>query len=250
MAEESPPMDVTNRFVLDFANRFVSDRPGAEILDFGCGAGTLVAAGRTAGLNMLGADVYYGGSQTRAEAERSGLLGSVIREIHEGRTPFEDSSFDLITNNQVLEHVEDLDAVLAEMYRILKSDGVVLSIFPSATCFGKDTSAFRFPIGFPKAADFGSTTCGRCGHSVSAPGRNRRRRAANGPPTNSNGWTATRTTGLGARLAKPSRGASVSRPSSRTTYSIACWTVPAGNPWHRWWRFRERPLSPPRSSAS
>ena len=31
-------MDVTNRFVLDFA------RPFAAILDFGCGAGRLVAA--------------------------------------------------------------------------------------------------------------------------------------------------------------------------------------------------------------
>ena len=150
MAGEFPPMDVTNRFVLDFAKRFVSDHPGARILDFGCGAGSVVRAGRAAGLDMLGADVYYGGSETRSEAERSGLLGSVIQEIHEGRTPFGDSSFDLITNNQVLEHVEDLDAVLAEIDRILKPDGVVLSIFPSRDVFREGHIGIPFSHWFPK----------------------------------------------------------------------------------------------------
>ena len=61
-------MDVTNRFVLDFARRFATSRPGARILDFGCGAGALVAAGRAARLEMFGADVFFHGSPGTREA--------------------------------------------------------------------------------------------------------------------------------------------------------------------------------------
>ncbi len=128
-------MDVTNRFVLDFAVRYARQQCSARVLDFGCGAGRLVQAGRSAGLEMSGADVYYGGSRTRIEAEQSGLLGSAIREIREGRLEFANGTFDLVVNNQVMEHVEDLDAVLGEIHRVLRPGGTVLSIFPSRDVF-------------------------------------------------------------------------------------------------------------------
>jgi SAM-dependent methyltransferase len=124
-------MDVTNRFVLDFALRHARASGGARVLDYGCGAGALVEAGRAAGLEFEGADVYYGGSKTRAEAERRGLLGSAIREIREGRLEYAGSTFDLVVNNQVMEHVEDLDAVLGELHRVLKPGGLLLSVFPA-----------------------------------------------------------------------------------------------------------------------
>ncbi|HSW50728.1 MAG TPA: class I SAM-dependent methyltransferase [Bryobacteraceae bacterium] len=128
-------MDVTNRFVLDFARQVASARPAAAILDFGCGAGELVSAGRANGLDLVGADVFYGGSQARADAERSGMLGTVICEIVDGQLPFEDRRFDLVTSNQVLEHVDDLDAVLREIHRVLKPGGTLLSLFPSRDVF-------------------------------------------------------------------------------------------------------------------
>lgn len=131
----TPDLDVTNRFVLDFALRAAAERPGARALDFGCGAGRLVEAARAAGLDMAGAEVYYGGSQTRREAEETGLLGAVIHEIRDGRTGFPDASFDVVVNNQVLEHVEDLDATLAEICRVMKPGGVLLSVFPSRDVF-------------------------------------------------------------------------------------------------------------------
>ncbi|HWR54475.1 MAG TPA: methyltransferase domain-containing protein [Bryobacteraceae bacterium] len=119
-------MDVTNRFVLDFALRH-----GGRVLDYGCGAGALVEAGRKAGLDIVGADVFYGGSSARADAERAGLLNTSIFEIAKGRLPFPDSHFDVIVNNQVMEHVENLDATLAEIHRVLRPGGTVLSVFPS-----------------------------------------------------------------------------------------------------------------------
>jgi SAM-dependent methyltransferase len=145
-------VDVTNRFVLDFARRHASGLPAAKILDYGCGAGELVAAGRAAGLDMLGADIFYGGSGARLEAERSGLLGAFILEIHEGRLPFDDEFFDLVTNNQVLEHVADLDAVLREIHRVLKPGGTVLSIFPSRDVFREGHIGIPFAHWFPRSS--------------------------------------------------------------------------------------------------
>lgn len=124
-------MDVTNRYVLAFAEDYARAHSGARILDFGCGAGKLVAAGREAGLDMWGADVYYSGSNTRAEAAAAGMLGSVIREIRDGALDWPAESFDLVVNNQVLEHVDDLAGTLAEIHRVLKPGGSMLSVFPS-----------------------------------------------------------------------------------------------------------------------
>jgi SAM-dependent methyltransferase len=145
-------MDVTNRFVLEFAERYTRAHGGARILDYGCGAGGLVAAGRAAGLEMFGADVYYGGSKTRQEAEQAGLLGAVVREIRDGRLEFADSRFDLISNNQVMEHVEDLDGVLREIHRVLKPGGTVLSIFPSRDVFREGHIGIPFSHWFRKGS--------------------------------------------------------------------------------------------------
>jgi SAM-dependent methyltransferase len=146
----NPPLNVTNRFVLHFAANFARQRPGARILDFGCGAGRVVAAGREAGLDMLGADVFYGGSTTRSDAEAAGLLGTAVYEIHAGRLPFAGATFDLVTNNQVMEHVEDLDGALREIHRVLKRDGCLLSIFPSIDVWREGHIGIPFSHWFAK----------------------------------------------------------------------------------------------------
>jgi SAM-dependent methyltransferase len=145
-------MDVTNRFVLDFARQFAREHAPARILDYGCGAGQLVAAGRAAGLDMAGADVFYGGSKAREEAEGSGLFGTAIHEIRDGRIGFADSWFDLVVNNQVLEHVENLEQALSEIHRVLKPGGAVLSIFPSRDVFREGHIGIPFSHWFPRGS--------------------------------------------------------------------------------------------------
>jgi SAM-dependent methyltransferase len=137
-------MDVTSRFVLEFARKY------PRVLDFGCGNGALVAAGRAAGIDMWGADVFYGGSKAREEAQAAGLLGEAVREIRDGRIGFPDAHFDLVVNNQVIEHVEDLDAALAEIHRVLKPGGRVLSLFPSRDVFREGHIGIPFSHWFGK----------------------------------------------------------------------------------------------------
>ncbi len=142
-------MDVTNRFVLDFAIRYAREHAGARILDFGCGAGALVAAGLAAGLNISGVDVYYGGAKTRPEPGNTS-----IREIVSGRIPFPDAAFGLVVNNQVMEHVEDLDAVLKEIHRVLEPGGTLLSIFPSRDVFREGHIGIPFSHWFARGSKF------------------------------------------------------------------------------------------------
>ncbi|MCE5306580.1 MAG: class I SAM-dependent methyltransferase [Acidobacteriales bacterium] len=141
-------MDVTNRFVLDFARRF----PGAAMLDFGCGAGELLSAARAIGLDMRGCDVYYAGSNTREEAAARGLLGTYVMESAEGTIPFGDASFDLVVNNQVMEHVADLDRTLGEIHRVLRPGGTALSIFPSRDVWREGHIGIPFSHWFAKGS--------------------------------------------------------------------------------------------------
>ena len=145
-------MDVTSRFVLDFARCFAAGRERAAILDFGCGAGALVAAGRAEGLDIQGVDVFYGGSEARAQAEASGLWGAAIQPVSNGRIPFPDASFQLVVNNQVMEHVEDLDAALREIHRVLIPGGTVLSLFPSRDVWREGHIGIPFSHWFRKGS--------------------------------------------------------------------------------------------------
>lgn len=147
---EQLQMDVTNRFVLDYATRFAESCPDARILDYGCGAGRLVNVGRSTGLQVVGADVFYAGSNTRVEVEQAGLLNLSIFEIQSGRLPFPDESFHLVVNNQVMEHVDDLDSVLSEIHRVLKPGGRVLSLFPSRDVLREGHIGIPLSHRFPK----------------------------------------------------------------------------------------------------
>lgn len=53
-----------------------------------------------------------------------------ILPIHNNKLPFPDDYFDLVTSNMVFEHVADLQAVLAEMRRVLRPTGSMLHLFP------------------------------------------------------------------------------------------------------------------------
>jgi SAM-dependent methyltransferase len=125
-------VDVNHHYLLQLATELNDLRPGARILDYGCGNAEIVEEGRKKGLNFYGADIFYDPNpETRIGLQARGLLGDQVREIRDGRIPFEDESFDLITSNMVFEHVEDMVAVLREVERVLRPGGLVVALFPT-----------------------------------------------------------------------------------------------------------------------
>ncbi len=109
--------------------------PASSILDFGCGAGETVRELRDRGYQAFGCDL-----KLRCDLEQeddknadSTLNRNLVRTIKTRpyRLPFDDSCFDLINSDQVLEHVQNYSEAISEMNRVLKPDGCCLHIFPS-----------------------------------------------------------------------------------------------------------------------
>src|SRR3954454_19672450 len=98
-----------------------SDR---EILDVGCGTGTMLgylsAFGTARGIDADDSAVDY--------ARRRGATAD---HVPPGPLPFSDASFDLVTALDVLEHIADDRAALAEMRRVLRPGGTLLLTVPA-----------------------------------------------------------------------------------------------------------------------
>jgi SAM-dependent methyltransferase len=115
-------------FCADFAKREATGRPDFKVLDYGCGAGQTVALLRQDGIDAYGCETFYEGGDKSAEVPAD--IRQRIFRMEPGTAPFEDGSFDLIINNQVIEHVADLDGTVRDMTRLLRPGGVCLSLFP------------------------------------------------------------------------------------------------------------------------
>jgi len=143
------PLDVNYLYFLNRA-KLNTVHCKSMVLDYGCGSGQIIDEGRKAGLEIYGAETFYKGGDTRRVIEEKGWLGNVVREIANGVIPFEDHFFDFVISNQVLEHVEDLDAVLHEIHRVLKPGGAFLCMFPTKESIREGHCGLPFVHWFPK----------------------------------------------------------------------------------------------------
>jgi len=127
-------LDSTRAALLDRARRSPSEffaplnvRPGHRVLDVGCGTGDflrllapLVAPGIAVGIDL---------SETMiAEAQRRGSGSSATVSFRVGNAlnlPLESGSIDRLTATQVLLHIPDYAAAIAEMWRVLAPEGMV-----------------------------------------------------------------------------------------------------------------------------
>ncbi len=134
---------------VDFNRLFVPDSSrlaGYRILDIGCGTGRhTCAAFRFENVVVIGADlnfekVFEARKRLKFQeklGEGGGVWGICVSDIT--CLPFEDDFFDLIICSEVLEHVRDQKAALAETIRVLKPEmNLVVSVpryLPERVCW-------------------------------------------------------------------------------------------------------------------
>jgi SAM-dependent methyltransferase len=105
----------------NFARRIAAlgpPTPGARLLDLGAAYGFAVDEARRAGWRASGLEIS-------AEAARRAvaLVGGVVVRADAARTPFASARFEVITLWDVLEHLPDPHAVMAEIARLLTPGG-------------------------------------------------------------------------------------------------------------------------------
>ncbi|KAK0238920.1 UbiE family methyltransferase [Armillaria nabsnona] len=105
-----------------------SIRPDMNILDVGCGPGTITAGfavlapqGHVTGIDM-GAEVL---EHARASAEQQALTNITFQVGSVLELPFPDNTFDIVHAHQVIQHTTDQVKALQEMRRVTKDGGIV-----------------------------------------------------------------------------------------------------------------------------
>jgi len=94
-----------------------------NILDFGCGSKPFADLFKNAN-HYIGVDILVSGHDH---------VDSKVDVFYDGsHLPFADASFDHIVSFEVLEHVFNLEEVLAELMRVLKPGGMLLFSIPFA----------------------------------------------------------------------------------------------------------------------
>lgn len=124
----------------------------ARILDYGCGAGQIVDLLRSGGREAWGCDIFYEGTGYGDEIRPERLVARNIKPMPDGTIPFPSDHFEVVTANQVIEHVENLDAVLAEIHRVLRPGGFLLTLFPHRGVWREAHVGVPFLHRFPKGA--------------------------------------------------------------------------------------------------
>jgi ubiquinone/menaquinone biosynthesis C-methylase UbiE len=126
-SSEDVAMDVRHRYAYSLVEAFA--KPHHHLLDVGAGEGygALIVADWVA--DYRGVDVSA--EAMSAAARRYG--GSKIQFDHYAgeSLPYSDSSFDLITSFQVIEHVASVEIYLRELRRVARSDGHILITTPN-----------------------------------------------------------------------------------------------------------------------
>jgi ubiquinone/menaquinone biosynthesis C-methylase UbiE len=102
-------------------------RPGLDLLDVGCGPGTITVdlAARVAPGRVLGIDVSPDPlPEARAAAEQAGVEAAfAVGDVYALEAA--DDSFDVVHAHQVLQHLTDPVAALREMARVCRPGGVI-----------------------------------------------------------------------------------------------------------------------------
>ena len=97
--------------------------PGERVLDLAAGTATSSAALARTGAEVVGCDFSLGMLRVGAKAAHEGVELVAGDALH---LPFRDGSFDAVTISFGLRNTQDIDAALAELFRVTRPGGRVV----------------------------------------------------------------------------------------------------------------------------
>ena len=97
-----------------------ADRPGAVLVDAGCGGGLLAPHVAGKGYRHVGVDLRRAGLRQAAEHGVRPVNGDVTA------LPIATGAADVVAAGEILEHVTDLPAAVAELSRVLRPGGLLV----------------------------------------------------------------------------------------------------------------------------
>lgn len=99
--------------------------PGMQVLEIGGGSGYQASI-----LDSWGCDVVSIDLSNRDTSHNSYYP---VQDYDGANLPFASDRFDMIFSSNVLEHIQPLPPIFAEMHRVLKPEGLAIHILPSPT---------------------------------------------------------------------------------------------------------------------
>jgi SAM-dependent methyltransferase len=112
-------------FYAKYADTLKPERPKARVLDVGCGVGQVVGRLAQAGFDAHGVDV------SEPNVERSRKICPNCRVYDGKRLPFPDAHFASAGAFNVLEHVEEPEAFIKELVRVIEIGGKIVISSPN-----------------------------------------------------------------------------------------------------------------------
>lgn len=115
------------RLIFSLLKQYLTSSPAqTKLLDYGCGSGYLVGQLQRAGYDAYGQDIS---PEAIAFGQQRGIKR--LAAAKGSRINFSDNYFDLVLALDVVEHIADDRAALAELARVLRPAGIAIITVPA-----------------------------------------------------------------------------------------------------------------------
>jgi len=119
---KKPFTDYPNHLTRNLSDRF-QIKPKSKLLEVGCGRGEFLRGFFRCGMDVCGVDQSEMAKTICPEAEFK--IANLEEEI-----PYENDYFDVVYSKSVIEHFYHPEKLVAQIYRVLKPGGLVITMTP------------------------------------------------------------------------------------------------------------------------
>ena len=122
--EKSHPYNNYPNKLCTYLFQYFGLKKGMKMLEPGCGRGEFLNNFKEMGLDVVGVDI-----SPEATTYDNGLEVKLC-DVENELLPFEDNTFDVIYSKSFIEHLYYPERYLIEAYRVLKPNGILLTLVP------------------------------------------------------------------------------------------------------------------------